>query len=138
MTTNTIDETFHLCYISISRKFDSFHFKTFSTSKQQKAQLVEMKVTEIVYKCVYVRVYVEVQATDQRLNYQAESITTHNRYTAHYLFVAFCNDKTKASCWVSQIGVRLPSSAPVMCRLQVREVSVSWAISSNRRHDLAR
>jgi len=83
-------------------------------------------------------VFVEVQAADQQLNYQAESITTHNRYTAHYFLLLSVTIKQKASRLVSQIVVRLPSSAPVICQLQVREVSVFWATSSNRRHDLGR
>lgn len=64
----------------------------------------------------------------------------HNSQQVHrkLLPVAFCNDKTKASRWVLEIHVRPPSSAPVICRLQVREVIVFWVTSSNHKNDLGR
>lgn len=113
-------------------------WRTVSTSKQQKGSIDWNESDKnCVYKCVYVRVCV-CRGAGRRSVAQSSGRKHHNSQQVHskLLPVAFCNDKTKASRWVLQIDVRLPSSAPVICRLQVREVIVFWVTSSNHKRDL--
>lgn len=85
------DKTFHFCYRRISQTFYSFFIsKQFQLLNRKKLNCLKWKCVQM---CVCPSVCVEVQAADQY--YQTESITTHNRYTAHYFLLLSVTIKQK-------------------------------------------